>query len=272
MRSRRGPSSLTLLGSILVPAALAAGVAFSVTAHATPEQAQTFNGRTREAQTTDQTLLAAVRKPAAVPVAVAPAIRQIVTPKAGGLSIYSSAGALAPGQALPAFNDLGSPLVLLSVGAEEGWLQVLLPTRPNGSTGWVRADQVNVTVPQYRVELSRAAHVLRVIHISDGAVVLTAPAGVGKASTPTPAGEFFVRDHFPTGSNNHPYGPFAFGLSGHSEVLMQFGTGDGRLAIHGTNQPSTIGVDASNGCPHVANDVVLALIDYLPLGTPVVIT
>ncbi len=263
-----------MLGSIVVPLALAGGVAFAVTAEASPESAQTFNGRTRQqVLTTDQTELAAARKPSVAAVAVAPAFRQIVTPKAGGgLSIYSSAGALAPSQGLPAVNELGSPLVLLSVGAEDGWLQVLLPTRPNGSTGWVRATDVNTSVPQYRVELSRAAHELWVIQISDGAIVLTAPAGIGKASTPTPAGEFFVRDHFPTGSNNHPYGPFAFGLSGHSEVLMQFGTGDGRLAIHGTNQPSTIGADASNGCPHVANDVVLALIDYMPLGTPVVIS
>ena len=87
------------------------------------------------------------------------------------------------------------------------------------------------------------------------------------------SGLFFVRDHFPTGGgNSHPYGPFAFGLSGHSDVYLQFGTGDGRIAIHGTNQPSSIGAAASNGCPHVPNDVVLALIPYMPLGTPVVIS
>jgi lipoprotein-anchoring transpeptidase ErfK/SrfK len=70
---------------------------------------------------------------------------------------------------------------------------------------------------------------------------------------------------------DHPYGPFAFGLSGHSDVLMHFGTGDGRIAIHGTNQPASIGADLSAGCVHVPNDVDLALIPYLTLGTPVVI-
>ena len=50
------------------------------------------------------------------------------------------------------------------------------------------------------------------------------------------------------------------------------GTGDGRIAIHGTNQPSSIGQAVSNGCPHVPDDVVLELVDFLPLGTPATIT
>jgi lipoprotein-anchoring transpeptidase ErfK/SrfK len=82
-----------------------------------------------------------------------------------------------------------------------------------------------------------------------------------------------VRDHFPTGGGDrHPYGPFAFGLSGHSDVYARFGTGDGRIAIHGTNQPASVGAAVSNGCAHVPNDVVLAMIPYLPLGTPVTIS
>jgi lipoprotein-anchoring transpeptidase ErfK/SrfK len=186
--------------------------------------------------------------------------------------VYPAPDATEPSQVLPAINELGSPLVLLTVTWMDDWYQVLLPTRPNGSTAWVPAGAVNVAVPQFRAELDRSAMELRVVSIADGAVVLTSPTGIGAPSTPTPSGLFFVRDHFPTSGAGHPYGPFAFGLSGHSDVYLQFGTGDGRIAIHGTNQPSSIGAAASNGCPHVPNDVVLALIPYLPLGTPVLIT
>ncbi len=175
-------------------------------------------------------------------------------------------------QNLPPTDELGSPLVLLAVARQGDWFQALLPSRPNGSTGWVRASDVTPSKPGYRIEVSRAAHQLQVIRVADGAVVMTSVVGVGRPSTPTPAGTFFVRDLVPTGTMDHPYGPFAFGLSGHSDVFMQFGTGDGRIAIHGTNQPGSIGADQSNGCVHVPNDVDLALIPLLTLGTPVTIS
>jgi lipoprotein-anchoring transpeptidase ErfK/SrfK len=197
-------------------------------------------------------------------------LQQIVAPIDGGdLTLFPGPGSTEPSQVLPAVNELGSPLVLLTVAAQGDWFEVLLPTRPNGSTAWVPASAVSVTAPLYRVEIGLSARELRVLSVADGSVVLTSPVGIGAPDSPTPEGHYFVRDHFPTEGAGHPYGPFAFGLSGHSDVHMQFGTGDGRLAIHGTNQPSSIGAAVSNGCPHVPNDVVLALIPYLPLGTPV---
>jgi lipoprotein-anchoring transpeptidase ErfK/SrfK len=202
------------------------------------------------------------------------ALKLIVAPADGGnLAVYDAPDAPAPSQVLPSLNELGAPLALLAVAAERDWYQVLLTTRPNGSSAWVPASTVSVTAPAYKAEISLSALELHVVRIADGAVVLSSPIGIGAPSSPTPTGLFFVREHFPTGGgDSHPYGPFAFGLSGHSEVHMQFGTGDGRIAIHGTNQPSSIGAAASNGCVHVPNDVVLALIPFLPQGAPVDIT
>jgi lipoprotein-anchoring transpeptidase ErfK/SrfK len=263
MRPRRGPSTLGRFAAILIPIGLVLGIGTSGTAGAATNDAR---AQSRLSSSVTQAFVA----PATV---AAPDVRVIVTPLPGaGLAIYPGLGTLAPSQVLPAVNELGSPLVLLAHGADHGWYHVFLPTRPNGAMGWVRATDVTESIPANRVEVSLAAHELRVIRISDGAVLLTSPVGVGRPTTPTPTGEFFVRDHFPTGSVNHSYGPFAFGLSGHSDVFQQFGTGDGRIAIHGTNQPASIGADLSNGCPHVPNDVVLELIAYMPLGTPVVIS
>jgi L,D-transpeptidase-like protein len=215
-------------------------------------------------------LAAPMAQPLTRPSATIPVLWVLLPAGPNGLTVYASPGGT-PSETLPAADELGSPLVLLATARQGDWFQSLLPRRPNGATGWIRASDVRVSAPTYRVEVSRAAHQLKLIRIADGAVILTSVVGVGSPSTPTPAGEFFVRDLFPTGTMDHPYGPFAFGLSGHSDVLMHFGTGDGRIAIHGTNQPGSIGADASNGCVHVPNDVDLTLIPYLTLGSPVVI-
>jgi lipoprotein-anchoring transpeptidase ErfK/SrfK len=216
-------------------------------------------------------LAAPMVQPLSRPTATIPVLWVLLPAGPNGLTVYAGPGG-PPSEALPAADELGSPLVLLGTARQGDWFQALLPSRPNGTTGWIRASDVTVSAPTYRVEVSRAAHQLKLIRIADGAVILTSVVGVGAPSTPTPTGEFFVRDLFPTGTMDHPYGPFAFGLSGHSEVLMHFGTGDGRIAIHGTNQPGSIGADASNGCVHVPNNVDLTLIPYLTLGTPVVIS
>jgi lipoprotein-anchoring transpeptidase ErfK/SrfK len=80
---------------------------------------------------------------------------------------------------------------------------------------------------------------------------------------------FFVTD--PVDLHDRPnlgYGVFALGLSGHSDVLTEFGGGDGQIAIHGTNNPGDIGNDVSHGCVRVTNDAIERL-SQLPLGTPV---
>jgi len=199
-------------------------------------------------------------------------LRVIAVPANGGdLPVFDAPGAPAPSQVLPAVNELGSPLVVLAVEQQDQWYRVLLPSRPNGSSAWVPVGAVTATPARYEVVVSLSSRALRVVHIPDRAVVLTSPIGIGAPSSPTPTGLFYVRDHFPTTGGDHPYGPYAFGLSGHSDVHMQFGTGDGRIAIHGTNEPASIGAAVSNGCVHVPNDVVLAMIQYLPPGTPVTI-
>ena len=80
-----------------------------------------------------------------------------------------------------------------------------------------------------------------------------------------------MTDKLVTNDATSAYGPFALGLSGYSEVLSEFGGGDGQIGIHGTDDPSTIGQAVSHGCIRVPNDVITRLNEVLPLGTPVVI-
>ena len=81
----------------------------------------------------------------------------------------------------------------------------------------------------------------------------------------------YVTDVLDTGNDGGAYGPFALGLSAHSETLSEFGGGDGQVGIHGTNDPSSIGNNVSHGCVRVPNDIVSQLAAIVPLGTPVTI-
>jgi lipoprotein-anchoring transpeptidase ErfK/SrfK len=168
---------------------------------------------------------------------------------------------------LPAITSFGSARALPVSDRRDGWLEVQLPTRPNGSTGWVRATGVPLRTVSFEVRVDLSDRTLEVLE--DGDQVLQTSAAIGTAVAPTPTGRFFVVDKVE--STSSAYGPFALGLSGHSEVLSEFGGGDGQIGIHGTDDPSSIGRAASQGCVRVPNDVITRLAELLPLGTPVVV-
>ena len=163
------------------------------------------------------------------------------------------------------------PRTVLAFDQYQDWLHVYLPTRPNDATGWIKASDVAMSQPlDYQIKVSLADHKLTLLH--NGVVEFEAPAAIGTDENPTPTGTFFYTDPLDLATQpGTAYGVFAIGLSGHSNTLSEFAGGDGQIAIHGTNDPSTIGESVSHGCVRVNNDVILKLAP-LPLGTPVVIT
>ena len=167
-------------------------------------------------------------------------------------------------------SDFGFRRAFLVLGEKDGFLQVLLPERPNGSIGWVRAADVEVQPVDHELRIDLAERTLR--WIENGNVVLETTIAVGSSQYPTPTGRFFVTDLLDTGEQGGAYGPFAIGLSGYSDVLTEFGGGDGQIGIHGTNDPSSIGRAVSHGCVRVANDVITRLATTIPIGTQVTIT
>jgi lipoprotein-anchoring transpeptidase ErfK/SrfK len=190
------------------------------------------------------------------------------------IEVYSDPADGAPVRTLPATTRFGFPTVALvtSVGHDgprAGWLEVLVPERPNGATGWVRSDAVETREVTLEVIVDLAARELQLL--DSGATVLRAPVAVGTAEHPTPTGRFFVTDKLETPDPNGPYGPYAIGISAHSDALTEFAGGPGQIGIHGTNEPGSIGRAASRGCVRVADEVVERLAHLLPLGTPVTI-
>jgi lipoprotein-anchoring transpeptidase ErfK/SrfK len=190
--------------------------------------------------------------------------------KPASMPIYAAAGGTEASQSLDNPNENGAPLVFLVKERQGDWFNVYLPVRPNGSTGWVRAADVNVASNPYSVDIALAAHRL-VVHNGDE-VVLDEPIGVGTAQTPTPGGVYYIKELLQPPDPNGPYGPYAYGLSGFSNVIDEFRGGDGVIGIHGTNEPEAIGTDVSHGCIRMSNEAILELVPVLPLGTPVHIT
>ena len=175
----------------------------------------------------------------------------------------------------PADLPWGSPTPFLIKGARrttagETWLEVLLPRRPNGSSGWVQRDQVRIKPVSHEVVVdlsSRTASLLR-----GRRKIRSVQVGVGTASTPTPTGRFYVTVKLrPPQISAAAYGAWALGLSGYSEVHQSFGTGDGQIALHGTYKPWLLGQPVSNGCVRMDNETITLLAETLPLGTPVTI-
>jgi lipoprotein-anchoring transpeptidase ErfK/SrfK len=150
------------------------------------------------------------------------------------------------------------------------WLQVYLPTRPNRSTGWVRARDVRLSATPYRLQVQLRRH--RLVLRRAGHVVLRAPIGVGRAVSPTPVGRYYVTDLLRPHDPHGFFGPYALGLSAHSDVYTRFAGGDGQVGIHGTSEPAGLGRDVSHGCIRVRNAVISRLAHRVPLGTPVDVT
>jgi len=162
----------------------------------------------------------------------------------------------------------GAPLTFLLNRQDRDWLQVYLPVRPNGSTGWVRTTDVTQASIPYRLEILTAAHQLRLYRANKLLHTYTAATGTG--GTPTPLGLFYLTELLaPTNSG---YGPYAYGLSAFSNVLTSFGGGPGQIGLHGTADAASIGHSVSHGCIRLTNTDITTLAKLLPLGTPVHIT
>jgi L,D-transpeptidase catalytic domain len=187
-----------------------------------------------------------------------------------GVPLYRSPGAARPYRVLSRRAMAGARRAFLVRGASGDRFKVALPTRPNGSTAWIDALQVRVSLVNVRVKVDLTRRRLAVLRGSKR--LLRARIGVGRSLTPTPAGTYYVIALLEPRDPGGVYGPFALALSGHSTVLDEFAGGDGRIGIHGTNQPSAIGRRVSHGCIRVRNRVVRRLARLIPLGTPVEIS
>jgi lipoprotein-anchoring transpeptidase ErfK/SrfK len=183
------------------------------------------------------------------------------------IRVYASPKAKRPTLVLRKRDHRGTPRTFLVKDVRKKWVRVYLPTRPNGSQGWVRKRAVKLYTNGYRLVVRLKS---RKLNVWRGTRMLASyKVGIGTTSTPTPRGMFYVIELLKPRSPHGAYGPYAFGLSAHSNVHMSFAGGDGRVGLHGTNQPGLIGSAVSNGCIRLKNHAIRKLAGKLPLGTPI---
>lgn len=163
----------------------------------------------------------------------------------------------------------GVKLIFGALEQNGEWLKVILPVRPNGSTGWVRTSDVKVRTVASHIVVDLSDFRLRLFKGQE--LQMEVPVGVGKANSPTPLGRFYVDISVPLQPTTGAYGAYMLSVAGFSEVLTNFGGGVGQIAIHGTVNLPSVGVNSSNGCLRLTNENILKLKDLAPAGTPVLI-
>ena len=150
------------------------------------------------------------------------------------------------------------------------WLRVMLPGRPNGLTGWITQTGTRESMTSWHLVVNTSRKTITVY--DSGRRVRTFLAVVGKASTPTPVGQFFVEETISLG-RTAPDGPFALALSARSNVFQQFAGGPGQIAIHGRDGiGGTPGTAESHGCMRLTTANITWLAERIGPGVPVTIT
>jgi lipoprotein-anchoring transpeptidase ErfK/SrfK len=293
-RRRSRPALAALAGAGLVLAALAGcGSSGATTVRASasplPVGASQLSG-TWPAPTTTSTTTTTTTAPPAPVTAPAPAGRSVdpasglsvsgpigppwptsftaADATAGQVALYQSPGVPVPGgRSLPNPTREGVPLVMLVRQDQGDWLQVQINTRPNGATAWVQRSQVSLRSVPNHVVIDLAARKVTVYH--GDAPIWSASVAPGKASSPTPTGSFYVDVLAKPPNPNGPYGAYQISFTGFSNVYERFGSGNGQVAMHGTNEPALIGTPASHGCVRMSNPDITYLLGLAPQGTPV---
>jgi hypothetical protein len=172
-----------------------------------------------------------------------------------------------PVAALPT-TELSSPTWVPVVRSQPGWDRILLPTRPNRSTGWIYlgGGGVQAAYSAYRVEIDLASYRLTVFEA--GRRLGSWTVAVGARGTPTPTGRTFLLASL---SPDHPtYSPLILPLGLHSNTLNSYGGGPGTVGLHGWPDPAVFGHGVSHGCVRVPA-AALRVLSRVPLGSDVMI-
>ena len=156
------------------------------------------------------------------------------------------------------------------LGETKAWLHVRLSGRPNGHTGWILRHRTVASTTRWHIVVDLTTR--RALVYRSGRLVKSVQAVVGKPSTPTPPGEFFVEEAIQLRATDVG-APFALALSARSNVLQEFDGGPGQIAIHGlSNVGGVPGTAVSHGCLRLANATMRWLVLRVGPGVPVTVT
>jgi lipoprotein-anchoring transpeptidase ErfK/SrfK len=162
------------------------------------------------------------------------------------------------------------PLVLWveEVSSNGEWGRVELPYVWPRTEGWIPLKGLERETTWITVKVDLSEHSVRVFKRNE--LLYRVAGATGAPSSPTPPGEYFVTDRVAFSKGSY-LGSFAFGISGIQPRLPAGWSGGNQLAIHGTNNPSSIGKSVSAGCVRVSEWALAKFKPLLSLGTPVLV-
>jgi hypothetical protein len=178
-------------------------------------------------------VVSTTEQPAVVP---APATPQTVLPAYASLVARAQVAKLAvyakPGAAQPMreFTDPAAvvpaakvaPVFLVESQRDDGWVNVLLPVRPAGTTGWVRDADVTITQVVYRMRVELAAGRLTVF--SRGKELAPVPIAIDAAARATKPGHYYLRASFTAPAARMTASPFVYALPARLVAQIPLGT------------------------------------------------
>jgi lipoprotein-anchoring transpeptidase ErfK/SrfK len=154
-------------------------------------------------------------------------------------------------------------------GRDGAWLRVRLPGRPNGHTGWIADARTRSSSSEWGIRVDLSAR--RVTVYRDDREVRRFAAVVGKPSTPTPRGRFFVEEALAL-APSAAGAPYALATSARSNVLGEFDGGPGQIALHGRDHlAGALGSAASHGCIRLSAQAITWLARRIGAGTPLTV-
>jgi hypothetical protein len=168
------------------------------------------------------------------------------------------------------------PVLASRTGSHSTWLLVRLPGGTlrgprNGQVGWISAVRTRLWQIRWHIFISLSQRTARIYN--SGRLVRKWLVVVGKPSTPTPSGQFFVEENIAE-PPSFPGAPYALATSARSSVFTEFDGGPGQVALHGIGGGlgGTMGQAQSHGCVRFSTAHITWLAHRTFPGTPVTIT
>jgi lipoprotein-anchoring transpeptidase ErfK/SrfK len=168
-------------------------------------------------------------------------------------------------------TEFGSSTTLAVARRHGRWLGVVTTTLPNRRLGWVDPRESSVRASRTHVSLTLDLSARRLVVRRDNRVLRRMTVGIGRPSSPTPTGRFAVTDKLSGSLYGSFYGCCILALSAHQPNLPSGWPGGDRIAVHGTDDPSSIGAASSAGCAHARDVDLRFLMRVVPLGAPVIV-
>jgi hypothetical protein len=166
-------------------------------------------------------------------------------------------------------TEWGSARILGVVSQRGDWLGVQASELKNGEIAWIPRDKTTLDCVSWSLHADLSKRTLQVRH--NGRTVRKLQVAIGRKDNPTPKGRFTVTDRLQVTSTESPYGCCVLALTGHQTDLPPYWPGGDRLAVHATNDESSIGQPVSLGCMRAKAGEARWLINHIPLGSPVFI-